>query len=61
MFKLNQPIIKNKVLTWSRDLTGTMGLEDYLRMSVDTERISTASPSGTVTNVTDYTDVSWFE
>ena len=21
MFKLNQPIIKNKVLTWSRDLT----------------------------------------
>lgn len=22
MFKLNQPIIKNKVLTWSRDLTG---------------------------------------
>ena len=23
MFKLNQPIIKNKVLTWSRDLTQT--------------------------------------
>ena len=21
MFKLNQPIVKNKVLTWSRDLT----------------------------------------
>mgnify|MGYP004683583175 CR=1 FL=1 len=28
MFKLNQPIIKNKVLTWSRDLT--LDADEYL-------------------------------
>lgn len=30
MFKLNQPIIKNKVLTWSRDLTQKAEFDIFL-------------------------------